>query len=95
MGFFDKIKQGLEKTRRQMGGLFAEFTGENEEFFEELEDSLILADAGADTAMKAVEASWQRNTPPRARRSFWPRRTPSAPPPPSSSPSGQSARTAR
>ena len=28
MGFFDKIKQGLEKTRRQMGGLFADFTGE-------------------------------------------------------------------
>ena len=60
MGFFDKIKQGLEKTRRQMGGLFAEFTGENEEFFEELEDSLILADAGADTAMKAVEELRER-----------------------------------
>ena len=43
MGFFDKIKKGLEKTRRQMGGIFAEFTGENEEFYEELEDSLILA----------------------------------------------------
>lgn len=54
MGFFDKIKQGLEKTRRQMGGLFADFTGENEEFFEELEDSLIMADAGAETAMRAV-----------------------------------------
>ena len=60
MGFFDKIKQGLEKTRRQMGGLFAEFTGENEEFFEELEDSLILADAGVDTAMKAVEELRER-----------------------------------
>ena len=54
MGFFDKIKQGLEKTCRQMGGLFADFTGENEEFFEELEDSLIMADAGAETAMRAV-----------------------------------------
>lgn len=54
MGFFDKIKQGLEKTRRQMGGLFADFAGENEEFFEELEDSLIMADAGAETAMRAV-----------------------------------------
>ncbi len=52
MGFFDKIKQGLEKTRRQMSGLFADFTGENEEFFEELEDSLIMADAGAETAMQ-------------------------------------------
>lgn len=55
MGFFDKIKQGLEKTRRQMGGLFAEFTGENEEFYDELEESLIMADAGAATAEKAVE----------------------------------------
>ena len=54
MGFFDKIKKGLEKTRRQMGGVFAEFTGENEEFYEELEEALILADAGADTASKAV-----------------------------------------
>ena len=55
MGFFDKIKKGLEKTRRQMGGLFAEFTGENEEFYDELEESLILADTGAATAAKAVE----------------------------------------
>ena len=54
MGFFDKIKQGLEKTRRQMGGVFDEFTGSNEEFYDELEEALIIADAGADTAVKAV-----------------------------------------
>lgn len=54
MGFFDKIKKGLEKTRRQMGGIFAEFTGENEEFYDELEEALIIADAGADAAVKAV-----------------------------------------
>ena len=109
MGFFDKIKQGLEKTRRQMGGLFAEFTGENEEFFEELEDSLILADAGADTAMKAVEELRERVRANALRGADEVKgalvdilaehlsvgRTPSAPPPPSSSPSGQSARTAR
>lgn len=56
MGFFDKIKAGLEKTRRQMGGVFAEFTGENEEFYDELEEALIVADSGADTAFKAVAA---------------------------------------
>ena len=56
MGFFDKIKAGLEKTRRQMGGVFAEFTGENEEFYDELEEALIVADSGADTAFKAVSA---------------------------------------
>ena len=54
MGFFDKIKQGLEKTRKQMGELFAGLAVDNEEFFEELEEALILADAGADTAVKAV-----------------------------------------
>ena len=54
MGFFDKIKQGLEKTRRQMSEAFAALTVDNEEFFEELEEALILADAGADTAVKAV-----------------------------------------
>lgn len=56
MGFFDKIKAGLEKTRRQMGGVFAEFTGENEEFYDELEEALIVADSGADTAFRAVAA---------------------------------------
>ena len=56
MGFFDKIKAGLEKTRRQMGGVFAEFTGENEEFYDELEEALIVADSGADTAFRTVAA---------------------------------------
>ncbi len=55
MGFFDKIRQGLEKTRRQIGSAFAEFTGGNEAFYEELEESLILADAGIETAGEAVE----------------------------------------
>ena len=54
MGFFDKIKQGLEKTRKQMSEAFAALTVDNEVFFEELEEALILADAGADTAVKAV-----------------------------------------
>lgn len=59
MGFFEKIKEGLTKTRQNMNaGLnsaFASFTGENEEFFDELEETLILADAGVDTAIRAVE----------------------------------------
>ncbi len=60
MGLFDKIKQGLEKTRRQMGGVIADFTGENEDLYEELEDALIMADAGADTASKAVTVLAER-----------------------------------
>ena len=59
MGFFDKIKEGLARTKKnmavQMNSMFASFTGENEEFFEELEDLLIMSDAGVDTAMDAVE----------------------------------------
>ena len=59
MGFFDKIKDGLSKTKKnvtnQLNGMIASFTGENEEFFEELEETLIMADVGVETAMKAVE----------------------------------------
>ncbi len=59
MGFFDKIKEGLARTRKnmtaQLSGMIASFTGANEEFFEELEETLILADVGVETAMKAVE----------------------------------------
>jgi len=58
MGFFEKIKQGLTKTKKsmsiQMNNMFANFSGENEDFFDELEEALILADAGVDTSLKAV-----------------------------------------
>ena len=59
MGFFEKIKNGLAKTKQSMtvsmNNMFASFTGENEEFFDELEETLILADAGVETAESAVE----------------------------------------
>ena len=59
MGFMDKIKERLTRTKEAMGvqinSVFASFTGENEEFFEELEETLILADAGAYTSAKATE----------------------------------------
>ena len=59
MGFFEKIKNGLSRTKQSMtvsmNNLFASFTGENEEFFDELEETLILADAGVETATEAVE----------------------------------------
>ena len=59
MGFFDKIKQGLARTKKnmsiQMNNMFASFSGENEEFYDELEEALILADAGVDTSVEAVE----------------------------------------
>jgi len=59
MGFFDKIKEGLAKTKKNMAaqltGIFAAFTGDNEDFFEELEEMLILADIGVETTTEAVE----------------------------------------
>ena len=54
MGFFDRMVQGLKKTRNNMfGGLFGYDLGDD--FYDELEERLILADAGAETAMKLVE----------------------------------------
>ena len=58
MGFFDKIKQGLAKTKKAMANtLDALFTGGelDDDFYEELTDCLILADLGVGTATKAVE----------------------------------------
>lgn len=55
MGFFDKIKQGLGKTRQALGGVFTGFHGIDDEFYDELEERLILADVGVETAMKAVD----------------------------------------
>ena len=59
MGFFEKIKAGLARTKENMtismNNMFAGFTGENEEFYEELEETLIRADAGVDVSVDAVE----------------------------------------
>ncbi len=64
MGIFEKIKNGLSKTRSAMaatiGGLFDAFTGANEEFYEELEESMILADLGVETSCKAVDLLRER-----------------------------------
>ena len=59
MGFFDKIKAGLTKTRdalsNTLGGVFSGFSEIDDDFYDELEESLILADLGVETAMKATE----------------------------------------
>ena len=64
MGFFDKIKNGLKKTREAVantiGNVFSVFRAVDEEFYEELEESMILADMGVDTSCKAVELLRQR-----------------------------------
>ena len=59
MGFFDKIKAGLTKTRDAMastlGSVFSGFSEIDEDFYDELEESLILADLGVDAAVKATD----------------------------------------
>ena len=58
MGFFDKIKKGLTKTRDTLANtLGSVFSGSeiDDDFYDELEESLILADMGVETAVKATE----------------------------------------
>ena len=59
MGFFDKIKAGLSKTRDALSGtlgsVFSGFSEIDDDFYDELEESLILADLGVDTAVKATD----------------------------------------
>ena len=64
MGFFDKIKAGLTKTRNAMantvGSVFSGFSEIDDDFYDELEECLILADLGVETSTKAVEQLRQR-----------------------------------
>ena len=59
MGFFDKIKAGLTKTRdaltNTLGSVFSGFSEIDDDFYDELEESLILADLGVDTSVKATD----------------------------------------
>ena len=58
MGFFDKIKQGLTKTRDAISETFNDIFSVSElddDFYDELEESLILADLGVETAAKAAQ----------------------------------------
>ena len=54
MSFFNKIKEGLKKTKdammRQVEGVIHSFTKIDEDFMEELEEVLIMSDMGAVTA---------------------------------------------
>ena len=60
MGLFDKIKQGLKKTRENISGqinsMLHSFTKIDEELFEELEELLIMGDVGMNTAQKICES---------------------------------------
>ena len=56
MGFFNKIKEGLKKTRDavigQIDSMLKSFTKIDDELFEELEELLVMGDVGVPTAEK-------------------------------------------
>lgn len=59
MGFFEKIKNGLKKTKesmvKQVESVLNSFTKIDEDFFEELEETLIMSDIGVQTSMKICD----------------------------------------
>ena len=59
MGFFDKLKKGMSKTRDNLsgkiGGVFSVFSKVDEDLMEELEETLILCDVGAPTTIEIMD----------------------------------------
>ena len=58
MGFFDKLKQGLTKTKQsfdeKINNVFSSFRKVDEDFLDELEEALIMSDIGMDTSVKII-----------------------------------------
>ena len=57
MGLFDKMFSGLSKTRKNMEDLeelFRDFNIDSEDFYDELEEQLIMADVGAENVEKII-----------------------------------------
>ena len=58
MGFFDKLKNGLNKTKtsfdEKINNVFSNFRKVDEEFLDELEEVLIMSDIGMDTSVKII-----------------------------------------
>ena len=58
MGFFEKLKNGLNKTKtsfdEKMNNVFSNFRKVDEELLEELEEALIMSDVGAETSSKII-----------------------------------------
>ncbi len=58
MGFFDKLKQGLSKTKssfdEKLNNVFSNFRKVDEELLDELEEALIMSDVGVETSNKII-----------------------------------------
>ncbi len=59
MGFFDRLKEGLSKTRKgiteKIDQVLVSFGKVDDELFDELEEALITSDIGIDTALRIIE----------------------------------------
>ncbi len=59
MGFFDKLKNGLNKTKESINGkindVFSNFRKVDEDFLEDLEEILIMSDIGVETSTKIIQ----------------------------------------
>lgn len=64
MGFFDKLKEGLSKTKHSLddkiNNVFSAFRKVDEELLEELEEALIMSDIGMETSVAIIENLRQR-----------------------------------
>lgn len=60
MGFFDKLKNGLNKTKTsfddKINNVFKNFRKVDEDFLDELEEVLIMSDIGMDTSIKIISS---------------------------------------
>ena len=60
MGFFDKLKDGLNKTKtsfdEKINNVFKNFRKVDEDFLDELEEVLIMSDIGMDTSIKIISS---------------------------------------
>ena len=58
MGFFEKLKNGMNKTKvsfdEKINSVFSNFRKVDEDFLEELEEILIMSDVGMDTSIKII-----------------------------------------
>lgn len=59
MGFFDKLKQGLSKTKEsfneKINNVFKNFRKIDEDLLDELEEALIISDVGMETSVKIID----------------------------------------
>ena len=64
MGFFDKLKEGLSKTRKsiteKIDQVLVSFGKVDDDLFDELEEILVTADLGVDTAVRIIEDTKQK-----------------------------------